>query len=164
MYCFKNLVIMQYTCFRINRYPSGAIYQGLWAYGKKHGKGVYFFPNGDTVEGNWVEDRIEGQSKSFKTSLIISLMWITHQICKFYSYHRKIYLCVAYHFSDLIDWSQIICSKGNVVYFFGDGDTYEGGFANEKMHGKGALSSTCIPMMFNDPQFLPKSSPCTSLQ
>ena len=36
-------------------------YKGEMQNGKKHGKGVYLFPNGERYEGEWANDQINGQ-------------------------------------------------------------------------------------------------------
>ena len=42
-----------------------AQYVGEWNRGKKHGKGTYFFPNGDKYEGKWKHGKKHGQGKYF---------------------------------------------------------------------------------------------------
>ena len=36
-------------------------YKGEMQNGKKHGKGIYLFPNGERYEGEWANDQINGQ-------------------------------------------------------------------------------------------------------
>ena len=39
----------------------GQTYNGDWADGNKHGKGVYRWPNGDSYEGDWVNGKRTGR-------------------------------------------------------------------------------------------------------
>ena len=42
-----------------------AKYIGKWNRGQKHGKGTYFFSNGDKYEGNWKHGKQNGEGKYF---------------------------------------------------------------------------------------------------
>jgi len=42
-----------------------AQYIGKWNRGQKHGKGIYFFSNGDKYEGNWKHGEQSGEGKYF---------------------------------------------------------------------------------------------------
>jgi len=46
-------------------FPNGDKYEGKWKHGKKHGQGKYFFSNGDKYEGGWKHGRQHGQGKYF---------------------------------------------------------------------------------------------------
>ena len=66
-------------------FPNGDKYFGRWKHGKKHGNGIYFFSNGDKYEGNWKHGKQHGEG----------------------------------------------------IYFFSKGDSFEGNWKQGKVHGKG---------------------------
>ena len=44
-------------CLRIKNRPDGKKYEGNWAKGKQHGRGVYTNRKGEIVEGEWNQGR-----------------------------------------------------------------------------------------------------------
>ncbi len=38
----------------------GSRYEGNWVFGKKSGKGTFYYPNGNRYEGDWTHDRKNG--------------------------------------------------------------------------------------------------------
>lgn len=36
------------------------LYEGYWLNGKRHGKGIYRWNNGETYNGDWKNDRMNG--------------------------------------------------------------------------------------------------------
>ncbi|MBC8260035.1 MAG: molecular chaperone Tir [SAR324 cluster bacterium] len=86
-------------------------YEGNWKYGKKHGKGKYFFLNGDRYEGNWKYGKKQGEGTYF------------------FSNEDKY----------VGSWKQGK-KDGQGTYYFSDGDKYEGTWRAGKAHGTGTYT------------------------
>ena len=85
-----------------------AQYIGKWNRGQKHGKGTYFFPNGDKYEGKWNRGQKHGKGTySFSNGDKYEGNWK----------HGK--------------------QNGEGKYFFPTGDSFEGKWRDGKIHGKG---------------------------
>ncbi len=44
-------------------YDKGYTYAGEWKNGKEHGRGVEIINGGETIKGNWVNDKYSGHEK-----------------------------------------------------------------------------------------------------
>jgi hypothetical protein len=89
--------------------PLDTIYIGNWNRGNKHGKGTYFFPNGDRYEGKWKRGKQHGEGTYF------------------FSEGDK-------YVGNWKDGKK----HGKGTYFFADGDRFEGNWKDGEAHGKGA--------------------------
>ena len=47
----------------IQKWVDGAQYEGEWAEGKAHGKGTFTHTDGDMYTGNWANDKANGHGK-----------------------------------------------------------------------------------------------------
>ena len=83
-------------------------YEGDWKRGKKHGKGTYFFPNGDRFEGDWKRGKMHGQGTYL------------------FSGGDK-------YVGEWKDGRK----DGKGIYFFSEGDRFEGNWKYDEVHGKG---------------------------
>ncbi len=86
-------------------------YEGNWKRGEKHGKGTYFFPNGDRYEGKWLNGKQHGEGTYFFSN------------------------------KDRYDGKWEVGEKhGQGTYFFSTGDSFMGQWKNGKPHGKGVYT------------------------
>lgn len=57
------------------RYKDGSVYEGYFVNGKKHGKGTYVDPNGNTFDGNWRQGKRQGPGKLRLKGATESIHW-----------------------------------------------------------------------------------------
>ncbi|ESL10437.1 hypothetical protein TRSC58_01830 [Trypanosoma rangeli SC58] len=92
-------------------YKSGAVYEGMFAGTKRHGRGRWHHPQGETYEGEYVDNRQEGLG-----------IYRFDDSCKCYLGH----------------WKAGEMDGEGVYYFTPDrGTYYVGGYAQDKKHGRG---------------------------
>lgn len=56
---FKDLIRLPPQRFLANN----AIYKGQWKDGKRHGRGIQFWPDGSVYQGDWVNDMADGKGR-----------------------------------------------------------------------------------------------------
>jgi hypothetical protein len=64
-------------------FKDGTIFQGVYRRGVRTGKGILYIPNGDTVEGTWADDKVEGavwKKGTTKNCTITMLNQVQHEI------------------------------------------------------------------------------------
>jgi hypothetical protein len=97
---------------------TGEIYEGSWAYGFRHGRGICLFCDGLMYEGNWVRGKEHGKGilMTADRRLIYSGDWLDGQM------------------------------HGFGIYNFGNGDIYRGDWKEGSRHGKGeyVFLSGCV--------------------
>ena len=49
-------------------FANGERYEGDWKDSQLHGRGTYYFANGDECEGDWRENRLLGTGKGWRSS------------------------------------------------------------------------------------------------
>ena len=109
----------------------GNRYEGQYLNGKRHGKGSYYFANGDKYIGDWVEDKKHGLGASslavgrYEGEFVDDKM---HGKGVFYFADGSSYQ------GEWIDNKQ----DGNGIFIWTNGDRYEGGFKRGQLHGKGS--------------------------
>ena len=109
----------------------GNRYEGQYLNGKRHGKGSYYFANGDKYIGDWVEDKKHGLGASslavgrYEGEFVDDKM---HGKGVFYFADGSSYQ------GEWIDNKQ----DGHGIFIWINGDRYEGGFKDGKLHGKGS--------------------------
>ena len=87
-------------------------YVGQTVNGKKEGKGIYYFNDGDRYEGDFKNDKREGKG----------IYYFNNEPWKGDRYEG--------------DWKYDI-KEGKGIYYYKDGDRYEGDFKNDTKEGKG---------------------------
>lgn len=91
---------------------TGEIYEGSWAYGFRHGKGICLYCDGLLFEGNWIRGKEHGKGNLMTAD-------------------RKLIYC-----GDWLDGHM----HGFGVYNFGNGDVYKGDWKEGSRHGRGEYS------------------------
>lgn len=96
----------------ILRYVDGNVYEGTFLAGQRHGYGILRYANGDIYEGQWRNGKKEGQAKFiFKST------------------------------GDIYDGSWVADKRqGHGVYVYADNSVYEGTFLNNRKNGHGKFS------------------------
>lgn len=83
--------------YGVQRWTSGASYAGMYKNNKMHGWALYTMDNGDTDEGNWVEDKRHGLFNLVKSGKKLK-----------YIYNENKYMCQIYDKSpddNDLDWT-----------------------------------------------------------
>lgn len=47
----NEIIVIIFFCFCVFRFANGAVYDGEWNMGKKHGRGVFTYPDGSKYDG-----------------------------------------------------------------------------------------------------------------
>merc|ERR1719296_247546 len=92
------------------RHLWGARYEGEYRRGKKHGHGLFHWPNGSVYEGEFFNDKVHGHG--------------TNRMQNGRTYQGQ--------------W-QANKMHGDGVFTFGDGRRYEGQYVNGEKHGTGVF-------------------------
>lgn len=111
-------------------YPNDDVFIGPVVNGSKEGQGTYFWKDGDTYDGQWINNQMSGQG---------NLNILNHQYSGSFSNNKKngygTYTWpngesyTGYWKNDIMD--------GYGVYLFSNGDKYEGLWSNNQMNGYG---------------------------
>ena len=96
----------------IIKWDNGDLYNGEWKNDKKEGKGIYCYNNGQRYEGDWYEDKKEGRG--------------------IYYWNNGEFQGDRYEG----EWRDDNY-EGKGIYYYNDGSKYEGDFKKGKREGKG---------------------------
>ena len=121
--------------YGVEKYIDNSIYEGNFLNGDKSGKGKYTFPNGEYYEGNFKDDLYEGQG-----------------IYEWPEEGRKYQ--GQFHFGNIegkgtTQYNDGSVYKGNYIggikqgegtFIWNNGQTFEGNWLNNELHGKGILT------------------------
>ena len=120
--------------YQIKDYENGR-YEGEFKNGKREGKGIYYYKDGDRYEGEFKNDKYEGKGiyyyddgdryeGEFKNSLFEGkgIYYYTNDPWKGDTYEG--------------DWKNDK-KEGKGIYYWNDGDRYEGDWKNDSKEGKG---------------------------
>lgn len=93
-------------------YKDGSRYQGNWTEGVKHGQGVYFLANNETLfEGSFRNDHMEGEGQiTFNDGLIIKGRWYAGKLKERKSTRQQTYYQREQHLKMLEgfkEWNQL---------------------------------------------------------
>ena len=114
-------------------FTSGAIYEGNMIQGIKNGIGKYIFSNGNYYEGSWKNDKQNGAGKYVtKTGYseegkYINDTLVGYATIKFSSQGKY------------VGYVQNALPEGNGIYFYTNGDKFEGNWSASKRNGAGTL-------------------------
>ena len=91
-------------------YANGDKYEGMFENNQRHGKGTYYYANGDKYVGMWKNGKAHGKGTFYWADGEKYVgMWENDQ------------------------------KHGKGTYYWADGDRYEGDWKNDKKHGKGTF-------------------------
>ena len=99
-------------------YKDGSVYTGELQGGKRHGQGAQTWTDGDTYSGSWVDDKRHGLGKVSLRFLVFSFWFLVQLIGQLYD--------------DVPFWQ----------YVYAMGDTYEGEWCDNNIHGNGSYTHT----------------------
>jgi hypothetical protein len=118
------------------RVDDGAVYDGSWKGGERHGEGVYATIEGDIFRGGWYEDKHHGPNCVF--------VWSDGRVYQgAYSHGDR-------HGEAIMTWPHGATFRGTFsndkrngqgTYVYSDGRCYNGNYRDERPHGYGVLKA-----------------------
>ena len=81
------ILLMVFISLHIkNNYFLGEVFNGMWNYGIKYGKGIYNWTSGENYDGEWKDDKMNGHGVfMFADKTVLEGEFINNEV-KFYNY------------------------------------------------------------------------------
>ena len=113
-------------------YSNGNKYEGEWKNGNKNGKGIFYLKNGKRYIGYWKNNRIILENYIENEEYIKNKEILGNNIIKIRYIDDDIYQGEYDPINSVI--------KGSGIYYFNNGDSYNGNFKDNLFDGNGKLS------------------------
>lgn len=126
-------------------FPNGRIYEGDYVNDKMQGQGTYVFANGDKYEGGWFDNLRHGEGVMFFANGDVYKGAFVNGI-------REGHATWRYADSGNVYEGEIKQSKrdGQGTMTYGNGDVYTGGWKKDVKHGKGSYFVSRTGQRFDD--------------